>query len=110
MLTVQSALRRPWTVAATLHRSIFGPDGATPAGIAHLSASAGLGDRQVAHDERAGRVLGTRRSVLLPPVCMTRLARVIHARCPGGLGLIEAPEWCSPRIDWSRIDQSPRAR
>ncbi len=42
LLTVQSALGGPWTVAATLHRSIFGPAGTTPAGIAFLSASAGL--------------------------------------------------------------------
>ncbi|MDA8071696.1 MAG: hypothetical protein M0Z82_08865 [Actinomycetota bacterium] len=42
LLTVQSALGRPWTVAARFRRSIFGSDGATPAGIAFLSASAGL--------------------------------------------------------------------
>ncbi|MHB1763860.1 MAG: hypothetical protein ACYCS4_14200 [Acidimicrobiales bacterium] len=41
-MTVESGLGRPWTVAATLHRSIFGPAGTTPAGIAFLSASAGL--------------------------------------------------------------------
>lgn len=42
LLTVQSALGRPWTVAVTVPRSIFGADGTTPAGIAFLSASAGL--------------------------------------------------------------------